>query len=194
MKLKFVLGIMTLLMINSCVCSAAPLMEYKVGSASVSLGGMAAEGYSFHGPAANSGYGSLTVGLGKNFALDLRRDNFRQNNGSRLSSNEVNLMYQVIPNVSVYGGYAELETKDLSISECDENNLQAGIRVALKLPMLFTVWADGSYGVNSKGFEAGISRPIVRGLELDVAYYQQDGYGDSESKSKGIKTGLTYRF
>ena len=190
MKSKIILGLICAMGVCSSVF-AAPSVDFNKGSISASLGiPLVDSHYKVESFDKHYGYGDVTVGLGGNLALNYRHNGYNADGTDiRFRSNEYNVMYKVLPNVAVYGGYIEGTASSEKFGrEVSKDQAQIGARVSLALPLLFTVWADGAYSSDMKGFELGISRPIMNNLDLDVAYFNEN------DKIKGVKTGLTVKF
>lgn len=190
MKSKFVLGLICAMSICGSAF-AAPSVDFDKGRVSASLGiPLVDSHYKVESFDKHYGYGDVTVGLGGNLALNYRHNGYNADgNDIRFRSDEYNVMYKVLPNIALYGGYVKgTASSEKSANELSKDQVQVGARVSLELPLLFTVWADGAYSPDMRGFELGVSRPIMNNLDLDVTYFNEN------DKVKGIKTGLTVKF
>lgn len=148
-----------------------------------------------HGGKKVSTYGGVTAGLGGRTALHYRYDQYRSNQDD-IQTNQLNLMYQVIPGLSVYGGYVHAKT-DVADWDKSSDSAQVGLQGRFDIPLLFTVWGTAGYGDKLNSFEIGVSKPLLNNLDVDVSYYSNrfkklDQGGDAESR--GVRAGLTIKF
>jgi opacity protein-like surface antigen len=183
----------------SSQAAASPLKNYSAGRVAVSGGGTFPTSIEFddfdtEGKKA-SVYGGVTAGLGGKTALNYRYDQY-QTDHDDIQTNQLNLMYQVIPGLSVYGGYVHAKT-DVHDWEESSNSAQVGLQGRIDIPLLFTIWGTAGYGSKLNTFEIGVSKPILNNLDVDVSYYSNrfkdlDQGGDADSH--GVRAGLTFKF
>ena len=94
--------------------SAAPLKNYDRGHFAIEVGGTLPTNLHFsdygHPKKATSMYGGGTVGLGGQTAVNYRFNQFRTSGSEKITAQQVNLMYKVLPPVSVFAGYLNAKT------------------------------------------------------------------------------------
>ena len=183
----------------SSQAAASPLKHYDAGRIAVSTGGsfptaMEFDKFPTEGKKVST-YGGVTAGLGGRTALHYRYDQYRSNQDD-IQTNQLNLMYQVIPGLSVYGGYVHAKT-DVADWDKSSDSAQVGLQGRFDIPLLFTVWGTAGYGDKLNSFEIGVSKPLLNNLDVDVSYYSNrfkklDQGGDAESR--GVRAGLTIKF
>lgn len=178
--------------------SAAPLKNYNAGHFAVDAGitlPSSIDGDNYKLSKSDSTYFGATAGLGGNTALNYRWDNFKADQG-KTRTQQLNLMYKLLPNVSAYAGYLNADSDFIGSHE--KNSGQVGLQAQFDIPMLFTVWGNVGYGNKNTSYEVGISKPIVNNVELNVSYYDhkfKDALGDdNDLKAKGVNLGLTVKF
>lgn len=177
---------------------AAPLKNYDAGHFAVDAGitlPSSIDGDNYKLSKSDSTYFGATAGLGSNTALNYRWDNFKADQG-KTKTQQLNLMYKLLPNVSAYAGYLNADS-DFAGSH-EKNSGQVGLQAQFDIPLLFTVWGNVGYGNKNTSYEVGLSKPILNNVELNVSYYDhkfKDALGDdNDLKANGVNLGLTVKF
>lgn len=180
--------------------SASPLKNYDTGHIAVDVGGTLPTNLKFseyRSPKkATSMYGGATAGLGGNTALNYKFNQFRTDEEEKITVQQLNLMYKVLPQVAAYAGYVNAKTTIGDLSRTSHSG-QVGLQARVDIPLLFTVWGQAGLGNKMNSWEIGISKPLFNNLDLNVSYYDNkfkklDQGG--EAKAKGIHAGITVTF
>ena len=198
--------VLAVLLLCGCGClyyggqaCASPLKNYGPGHVAVSVGGTIPTNMHFTEYDTDSKkasvYGGVTAGIGSNTALNYKYDTYKTSSDD-ITTNQLNLMYQFIPGLSVYGGYLHAKT-DLADMDRNSNSGQIGLQGRIDIPLLFTVWGSAGYGNKLNSFEIGVSKPVLNNLDVDVSYYDNrfkklDQGGDATTR--GVRAGLTIKF
>lgn len=112
--------VLAVLLLCGCGClyyggqaCASPLKNYGPGHVAVSVGGTIPTNMHFTEYDTDSKkasvYGGVTAGIGSNTALNYKYDTYKTSSDD-ITTNQLNLMYQFIPGLSVYGGYVHAKT------------------------------------------------------------------------------------
>ena len=178
---------------------ASPLKNYDAGHFAVDAGvtipsSLKGDNYKFS--KTDSTYLGATVGIGSNMALNYKWNNYKADE-AKTRSQQFNLMYKLLPGISVYAGYLNADTSS-DFGGKTQNSGQVGLSAAYDIPLLFTVWGNVGLGNKNSGYEIGLSKPIVSNGELNASYYDQkfnDALGeDKDMKAKGVNLGVTVKF
>lgn len=180
---------------------AAPLQDYDAGHFAIDAGinmpsEIEANGLQLGD--SNSAYLGATMGLGNNLALNYKWNQYDFEFGDT-DTHQLNLMYKFAPGVSAYVGYVNADT-DTQFFGHSHDSAQVGLVASYDIPAFCTVWGNVAVGTNNSGYEIGLSREIVRNVDLNVSYYNQkfdDAIGDdyeTELKAKGVNVGVTVKF
>ncbi len=177
---------------------ASPLKNYDAGRFSVDAGislPSSIDGDNYKLSKSNSSYFGATVGIGSNTALNYKWNNYKADQ-ARTRAQQFNLMYKILPGISVYAGYLNADTS--SAYGRTENSGQVGLQACYDIPLLFTVWGNFGVGRKNSGYEIGLSKPILNNVELNASYYDQkfkDAFdNDGDMKAKGVNLGVTVKF
>ncbi|MEE3381971.1 MAG: hypothetical protein VZQ81_09015 [Succiniclasticum sp.] len=198
--------VLAVLLLCGCGCfyyggqaCASPLKNYEPGHVAVSAGGNIPTNMHFTEYDTDSKkasvYGGVTAGIGSNTALNYKYDTYKTSS-DEITTNQLNLMYQFIPGLSVYGGYLHAKT-DLADMDRNSNSGQIGLQGRIDIPLLFTVWGSAGYGNKLNSFEIGVSKPILNNLDVDVSYYDnrfKDLDQGGDATTRGVRAGLTIKF
>lgn len=178
---------------------AAPLKNYDAGKFAIDAGitfPSSLEGGNYKMSKSDSQYYGATVGIGERMAVNYQYDQFKGSDG-KLTTQQANLMYQVLPNVSAYAGWLGADA-DVDTRGKKKNSAHVGLQAHFDIPLLFTVWGNASVGTKSTAYEIGITKPLFNNIELNLSYY--DGKykdildGDEEMNAKGVQLGVTLKF
>lgn len=179
---------------------AAPLKNYDAGKFAIDAGitfPSSLEGGNYKMSKSDSQYYGATVGIGKRMAVNYQYDQFKGSDG-KLTTQQANLMYQVLPNVSAYAGWLGADADVDTMHGKKKNSAHVGLQAHFDIPLLFTVWGNASVGTKSTAYEIGITKPLFNNIELNLSYY--DGKykdildDDEEMNAKGVQLGLTLKF
>ena len=179
---------------------AAPLKNYDVGKFAVDAGitfPSSLKGGNYKMSKSDSSYYGATVGIGKRMALNYQWDKYKGSDGD-LTTQQFNLMYQLLPNVSAYAGWLGADADVDFGNGKKKNSAHAGLQAHFDIPLLFTVYGNVGVGTKSSAYEIGISKPLFNNIELNLSYY--DGKfkdvidGDEEMRAKGVQMGVTVKF
>ena len=86
---------------------AAPLKNYDAGKFAIDAGitfPSSLKGGNIKMSKSDSAYYGATVGIGKRMAVNYQHDQYKGSDG-KLTAQQFNLMYQLLPNVSAYAGW-----------------------------------------------------------------------------------------
>lgn len=181
----------------STAAYAAPLKNYDAGHAAIDAGftlpaDIDGDHYSLSKD--NSAYWGATVGLGNKTALNYKWNSFDADEGNT-KTQQVNLMYQLHPNISAYAGYLNIDNN--FIGGDDKNAAQIGLQAQVDLPLMFTVWGNIGYGKDNTSYEIGISKPLLNNIDLNLSYYNHkfdDAFVGGDIKADGVNMGVTVKF
>lgn len=216
--MKKISAIVAAAMTITSVSFASPLADYTKGKAAIDLN-----------PNINSDStkdnisGGITYGIGNKFALQYKYADNKNNNylklpppsnaHAQLSAYEMNVLYQIRPNVSAYAGWAREAAKinlmyyagpDLGNIIYRERESQSSFHLGLtgqtKITENLTGWASAGAGSNIIGYEVGLGYQIAKNAECNVIYrynkYQGFAFsgGDIDVKIEGVGAGITLTF
>jgi predicted porin len=153
--------------------------------------------------------GSITVGLGNNFALQYR--NFEPKSADtrfsgiittgKIATNEFNVLYKLDKNVAAFAGYASakgtMEIFGYGSTSSDTKNLwQVGLVGSTAIADKTTLWGSVAAGSNLTNWEVGVSYAFTPNLELNVNYREVkvDDLQGVDVKAKGLGLGVTFKF
>ena len=175
---------------------AAPLKNYDAGKFAIDAG-ITFPSSLKGGNIKMSKSDSATVGIGKRMAVNYQHDQYKGSDG-KLTAQQFNLMYQVLPNVSAYAGWLGADADVDAMNGKKKNSAHAGLQAHFDIPLLFTVWGNIGAGTKSNYYEIGITKPLFNNIELNMSYY--DGKfkdvleNDAEMRAKGVQMGVTVKF
>ena len=180
--------------------SAAPLKNHDSGHFAIEVGGTLPTNLHFsdygHPKKATSMYGGGTVGLGGKTAVNYRFNQFRTSGSEKITAQQVNLMYKVLPPVSVFAGYLNAKTT-VDDATSTSNSGQVGVQTSVDIPLLFTVWGRAGVGNKINSWEIGLAKPLFNNLDFDLSYYDAKfknlDQGGS-AKARGLNLGLSMKF
>ncbi|QDR79994.1 outer membrane beta-barrel protein [Sporomusa termitida] len=216
--MKKISAILAAAMTITSVSFASPLTDYTQGKAAIDLN-----------PNINSDStkdnvsGGITYGVGNKFALqykyaDNKNKNYLRmtppsNAHAQLSAYEMNVLYQINPNVSAYAGWAGETAKinllyyagpDLGNIIYRERGSQSSFHLGLigqtKFTENLTGWASAGAGSHIIGYEVGLGYSIAKNAECNVIYrynkYQGFNLSDGkiDVKIEGVGAGITLTF
>lgn len=198
-KLILAAGLVAAMSLAS-VASASPLKNYDAGKIAVDAGislpsSVDVDTYA-HISKNNSSYFGATTGIGKNMALSYKWNNFKGDD-TQTKAQQFNLQYKLLPGIAAYTGYLHANT-EMGNSDKTNGSGQVGLIASYDIPLLFTVWGNVSYGTDNKGYEIGVSKPLLNNIELNASYYDHT-FGDAvdgnkDLQTKGVNLGLTVKF
>lgn len=173
--------------------------------------------------------GGATVGLGHNFALQYQysknkmkevvsrgaNNSGTETDNGEVTSNEVNLLYKVSPNLSAYIGNQHVngsmnfdfvfdDPANGSIHtaiDSSKNYAQAGVIVQQELSKQLTGWASVGIGPDLTDYKIGLAYKVNKNVDFDV-YYSDTNYRsfanyagtDYDMKLKGVNMGVSLKF
>jgi opacity protein-like surface antigen len=221
--MKKILVILAAMMTITSVSFASPLTNYAKGKVSIDLN-----------PNINSDStkeqisGGITYGVGEKFAIQYKyADNKTKNyfyieettplsyesGHAQLIAYEINVLYQIDPNISAYGGWARETAKinlffnagpsssNIIYSESrSKNSFQLGLIGQTEFTEDLTGWASVGAGSNIIGYEIGLGYDITKNIECNVIYrynkYKGFNFsnGDIDVKIQGVGAGVTLKF
>lgn len=180
---------------------AAPLRSYGAGKTAIDVGmnlptNNDYDGYSV-GSKETSPYAGITVGISEKAALNYKWNQYKNDHDTQLDTQQLNLMYKLLPGLDVYAGYLNTDT-DLYGHGRNTNSAQFGLQGNIKLPLDFTVWTRTAIGSKIKGYEIGLSRPLLSNVDLNLSYYDhkydEAAIHDTDVRTKGVNVGVTLKF
>ena len=142
-------------------------------------------------------HGGATYGLSDKTALEYHYYGLKTKGANKTidgSSNEVNFLYSMSPNIAAYAGWNRIKSDDL-----DFKNNVAQIGVVAKTPLTdkFDVYGKAALGsMKTSLWEAGVGYQISKDMDLNAGYrYLNTKRTDDNNISyKGFIAGLAYRF
>ncbi|MBP2650978.1 MAG: hypothetical protein H6Q74_1803 [Firmicutes bacterium] len=218
--MKKILITLTCLLMLSSIALASPQMDFSQGKGSIDINWRNTEN-----SITNSDYaqdfskkynfdGTITYGLGNNFALQYRNfvpeskttSIYGYDVTAKLRTNEYNLLYKLDKNVAVlagvvnakgelnfenYGGTASTDTK---------NYWQVGVVASTNIATNTTLWGSVAAGKNLTNYEIGIGYQFAPSWEFNVNYRDlklKNFTADDvtpDIQAKGLGLGVTYKF
>lgn len=239
MKKKVLLTLAAAMAVTS-VAFASPITNYEKGSLAIDLNTsispkleLSVNGMSESDDSKERLGAGISYGLGNKFALQYKYlDNktkeylvdeyigsFYENMtlNARLTGHELNVLYQINPNVSAFAGWTRSTAKvtvtenygptpgyitdSASVSdERSKNGYQVGLVGQTKLADKLTGWASVSAGNRVNAYEIGVGYDVAQNTELNLFYrevkYKDFNYDDTklDVKAKGLGAGVTFKF
>ena len=200
---KFYAALTAAAIMTACLSTsafAAPLKNYDAGKFAIDAGitlPSSLEGGNYKMSKSNSAYYGATVGIGKRMAVNYQHDQYKGSDGD-LKTQQFNLMYQLLPNVSAYAGWLGADADVDTMNGKKKNSAHAGLQAHFDIPLLFTVWGNIGAGTKSNYYEIGITKPLFNNIELNMSYYDgkfKDILADDEAmRAKGVQMGVTVKF
>lgn len=201
MKKTFTLTLATVLATAiCCTAMASPLRNFSRGKIAIDAGGNLptsmefTEHKTFGKP--DSCYGGLTLGLGSRSAINAGYDLYKVKHDNKVRTQQLNLMYQLLPQLTAYAGYVDTNTQLNGVKDSTHSG-QIGLQGSFKIPLVCTIWGRAAVGNKLTTTEVGVSRSLLNNIDLNLSYYDnrfkklpQGG----ELKAKGVKAGLTVKF
>ncbi|WP_312421844.1 outer membrane beta-barrel protein [Anaerospora hongkongensis] len=239
MKKKVLLTVAAAMAVTS-VAFASPLTNYEKGSTAIDISSsispkfeISAGGISGTDDSKERLGAGVTYGLGDKFALQYKYLDNKSNTyflevtepGSyerstdefQLTGHQLNLLYQLNPNVSAFVGWTRGTAKDkwtykagpdagdiVERTSGTESQSKSGYQVGFvgqtKLADNLTGWASISAGNKVNAYEIGIGYDVAQNTELNVFYrqikYKDFSFGDVDFDvtTKGLGAGVTFKF
>ena len=145
--------------------------------------------------------GGVTYGLGDGYAVEFQHHGLDTKYIDGYSR-ELNLLYNVHPQVAVYGGYNRISMQNLPLGttgseDRDNNVLQLGVIARKPLTNGLDLYAKGALGTkNTSLWEAGVNYALDRNLDVNAGYRYLNTKGNSEKNAtyQGWLAGVSYRF
>ena len=145
--------------------------------------------------------GAVTYGLRDGYAVQYRQQGLKTKYTGG-TGRELNLLYNVYPDVAVYGGYNRISMTDLPRGTADKedkvnNILQIGVVAKRPLRNGMDVYAKGGVGTkNTAVLEAGVDYALDRNIDINAGYRYMNTRGNSEKNIsyQGWRAGVSYRF
>ncbi|MGL5513036.1 MAG: outer membrane beta-barrel protein [Sporomusa sp.] len=212
MKKKVLLALATAMAVTS-VSFASPLSDYEKGNVVIDLNtsispDVKIDGYSFDGKS-RLGAG-VTYGIGNKMAVQYKyldnktKDYYYYGNiNAEVTGHELDVLYQVQPNVSAFAGFTRSTGKinwDGYSEKQSRNGYHIGIIGQTKITDDVTGWASVSAGNRLTSYEIGLGYDIAMNAELNLFYrylkYKDfNVYGeDVDATVKGLGAGVTFKF
>lgn len=224
MKKTAILVMAAAIMMATSVGFASPLTDYSAGKTSIDLTYRISELNTKTQSESDSldkkgnlDFG-ITTGLGNKFALQYTNSNEKSkettmSDGSTLQASlkvqEVNVLYQLDKNLSVYTGFVSVKgsgTNSFSgssnSSSTTKNKVQFGVIGTAQLAEKTTAYAQVGFASNFTNWKVGVSQEIAPNLELNVDYGRMQAkkmnfgsdVGDVDMTAKGLGIGVSYKF
>jgi opacity protein-like surface antigen len=240
MKKKVLLTLAAAMAVTS-VAFASPLTNYDKGSLALDLNTsispkaeLTIDGISESDDSKERLGAGVSYGLGNKFALQYKfldnkskdyllyeySDPFDYGNltlNAKLTGHEINVLYQINPNVSAYVGVTRSTAKvtvtenygpnpgnitdSESLSESQsKNGYQVGLVGQTKLADKLTGWASVSAGNRVNAYEIGLGYDVAKNTELNLFYrevkYKDFNFDDTklDVTTKGLGAGVTFKF
>ena len=203
MKLLISVLLSTLYFCSAFITSpvfASPLKNYDRGHFSVDAGGTIPASLHFseymNSKKAASFYFGATAGLGGSTALNYRMNRYRTGGSEKITANQLNLMYKLLPQLAVYAGYVNTKT-NVNGTSGSSNSGQVGLQARVDIPLLFTVWGQAGVGNKLNSWEIGVSKALFNNIDLNISYYDsifKNLSQGGEAKARGINAGVSVKF
>lgn len=239
MKKKVLLTLAAAMAVTS-VTFASPLTNYDKGSTTLDINTsispkieLSVNGMSESDDSKERLGAGISYGLGNKFALQYKYlDNktkeylvdeyigFDYENttlNAKLTGHEINVLYQINPNVSAYVGMTRSTAKvtvtenygpnpgNITDSESasesqSKNGYQVGLVGQTKLADKLTGWASVSAGNRVNAYEIGLGYDVAKNTELNLFYrevkYKDFDFDDTklDVTTKGLGAGVTFKF
>lgn len=143
----------------------------------------------------------LTGGLGNNFALQYKNNNFKSDyavgGNPALKAQEFNLLYKLTDGVSAFAGATYANFAGNSNTSGAQFGLTGTVKVADNTH-LYGILATGN---NINSYEIGAGYTIAKNTELNISYrdakYKGLDFGAGNSgdvTAKGLSYGISYKF
>ena len=204
---KNVLGAITLSLLVTSAAYAAPMTSMDKGTgkvdASFSFGPyfQAEEaGYALNLDGDTSNRLGATYGLGNNLGIDYKYVSHTGNVfNTSLQSNQLNLMYQVTPNVAAFAGYVNNRIKNNN-GEASTSGYQVGVLGRTEIAKRTSAWASIGVGNVITAYEVGVGYDLTHNFDLnlfynDTKYKGFSDYGNNLSaNTHSVNLGVTYHF
>ncbi len=200
MKQTFSVALAAAVISMACVhpAAAAPLENYSLGrlaiDAGVNIPSSLHDG-NYKLSKSDTAYLGASIGLGSNLALNYKWENYKGSN-VKTHAQQLNLLYKLIPNLSVYAGYVDADTDaDYGRGHIKKSG-QIGLQAYIDFPLLFTLWGNVGYGNKHSAYEIGVAKPILNNLEINLSYYDhkfKDALADGDLRGRGLNLGLTVK-
>lgn len=178
----------------STACFASPSMDYNQGATSIDLSVSSASVTPDYGSkldGSSSLSGAITTGLGGDFALQYKYNNYKTDDPT-VKSQEFNLLYKLDKGLAVFAGDVR--------NEMTYTNTVNGLQVGLigTVPIAERTNAYGIVGTGNKinSYEVGIGYQIAKNTELNVAYRDAKfkDFDSGDVTVKGMSYGISYKF
>jgi len=232
MKKTAILAITAATMLTASIGFTAPLTDYSAGKTSIDLTwrnsdihGKAPDGDTSLDKKYNLDWG-ITTGLGNNFAIQYNgynaksKDTVEYSNAFetesmniKLKTQELNVLYKLDKNISVYAGLVRLKATvnqneevsgvntSSSFSSDNKNKLQIGLVGSTKIADKTTAYASVGVASDFTNWKVGLAQEIAPNVEFNVDYRRLkakkigiDNVGDADITAKGVGFGVTCKF
>ena len=190
---------------------ASPLQDYSLGAFAVdlSLSQLKITNPTDDWESNYKGGFGVTAGLGRNWALQIRNNNWSASRSLgpttleiKACVNDLNLLYKLNPTLRIFvgGNKLNLTLRDLHY---DRTTAQIGLIAAVKLAPKLTAWGLLSTGADIFSAEAGLGYQLSKYLELNLFYSYRNYTGLELTNShtlrynarvEGVGVGLTATF
>jgi len=203
---KLIITLTCLLMLSG-VAVASPQFDFSQGQGALDitwrnsentvLGTDFSKKYNFDG--------SLTMGLGNNFALEYRNfvpeSHSTFNTTTKVRTNEYNLLYKLDNNVAILAGIVNakgyLSNPFVTYETNTRNFWQAGVVASTTIAPKTTLWGSVAAGNNITNYEIGVGYALSQSWECNLNYRSLKlthfDY-DVDLEAKGFGLGLTYKY
>ncbi len=200
---KIILGTLVAGLLVSSVGFASPLSKIEAGKgkidASLSFGsGLKGEANDLSRDLNGKTRYRLgaTYGLSDKLAVDYLYAAHAGDYDSSVQSHQVNLLYQLNPNVGVFGGYVHNRGEINNYSN-STNGYQVGALGRLALNDKTSAWAKFGIGNTITQYEVGVGYELTKDWEANL-FYNDTKYRDFDRdlsfKTHSINLGATYKF
>ncbi len=198
---KLVAGVVVLGVLFTSTAFASPLAKLEAGKgnidASVSISPrMKAQGVDLDGKTRYR-FGA-TYGIGDRIGLDyLYAANAGDKYDSSVKSHQINLMYEINPYVTAFGGFVLNKLKMNGYGDDNTNGYQLGLQGKYGIADKSTAWAKFGYGNTITQYELGVGYELAKNWEANVFYNDtkyKDFSHDMAVNTHSINIGATYKF
>ena len=202
MKKFTVITLMTTIALlgSAMVANASPLKDYSAGKVAIDLGYSSPTSLNFteHATDGKKGsiYGGVTAGIGNKMAVGYKYNQFKTDGDPKVTAQQLNLYYKVLPGISAYGGLVNARTNVADRNETQTSG-QVGLQAAYDIPLFATVYGNIGIGNKMNSWEIGLSKALVNNLDVNLSYFDNRFKGIDQGgdvKAHGINLGLTLKF
>lgn len=200
---KIILGTLVAGLLVSSVGFASPLSKIEAGKGKVDASLSFGSALKIDGDRINRDLGGdtryrlgMTYGVSDGLAVDYLYASHEGDHSSSVQSHQANLLYQLNPNIGVFGGYVYNKGKYRGDTN-STSGFQLGAIGKINLSEKTNAWAKFGAGNTITQYEIGLGYDIAQNWEANLFYNDtkyKDFDDDTSFKTHSINLGATYKF